>query len=69
MNVNLKEMDIDFLENTEFWSQRAIDLPNDVLAELEALRLHKIQIADQDKNQSVKDVENFNESDESGPLS
>jgi hypothetical protein len=69
MNVNLNEIDIDFLENTEFWSQRAIDLPDEVLAELEALRLYNMQIADQDKNQSVKDVENFNESDESGPLS
>jgi hypothetical protein len=69
MNVNLNEIDIDFLENTEFWSQRAIDLPDEVLAELEASRLYNVQIADQDKNQSVKDVENFNESDESGPVS
>jgi hypothetical protein len=69
MSINPKEIDIDFLENTEFWSQRAIDLPDEVLAELEALRLYNIQIADQDKNQSVKDVENFNESDESGPVS
>jgi hypothetical protein len=69
MNVNPNEIDIDFLENTEYWSQRAIDLPDEVLAELEALRLYNMQIADQDKNQNVKDVENFNESDESGPLS
>jgi hypothetical protein len=69
MNINLNEIDIDFLENTEFWSQRAIDLPDEVLAELEASRLYNVQIADQDKNQSVKDVENFNESDESGPVS
>lgn len=67
MNVNLNEIDIDFLENTEFWSQRAIDLPDEVLAELDALKEHNALRAAQDQRQRVKDVENFNKSDESGP--
>ena len=51
MNVNLKEIDIDFLENTEFWSQRAIDLPDEVLAELDALKEHNALRAAQDQSQ------------------
>jgi hypothetical protein len=69
MNVNLNEIDIDFLENTEFWSQRAIDLPDEVLAELDILRVHNALAEATVQSQSVKDVESFNESDESGPLS
>jgi hypothetical protein len=69
MSINPKEIDIDFLENTEFWSQRAIDLPDEVLAELDILRVHNEFPEATVQSQSVKDVENFNESDESGPLS
>jgi hypothetical protein len=69
MSINPKEIDIDFLENTEFWSQRAIDLPDEVLAELDILRVHNVFPKATVQSQSVKDVENFNESDESGPVS
>jgi hypothetical protein len=69
MSINPNEINIDFLENTEFWSQRAIDLPNEVLAELDILRVHNAFPKATVQSQSVKDVENFNESDESGPVS
>ena len=67
MIVNPNEIDIDFLENTEFWSQRAIDRPDEVLAELDALKVHNALHAAQDQSTRVKDVENFNKSDELGP--
>ena len=69
MSINPNKTKIDFLENTEFWSQRAIDLPDEVLAELDILRVHNEFPEATVQSQSVKDVENFNESDESGPLS
>ena len=59
MDIKLNEIAIDFLENTEFWSQRAIDRPDKVLAELDALKVHNALHTVQDQSQRVKAVENF----------
>ena len=52
------------LENEEFWAQKAIDCPEEVYAELRALRKQKTASALEIASQFVQDVEDFKESDE-----
>ena len=56
-------IEIEILENCEMWTQRAIDYPEEVLAELIDLKT-KTTSATDDKNKFSQDFEIFNESDE-----
>lgn len=59
---NMSEIEI--LENEEFWVQKAIDRPEEVYAELLALREQKTASTFEIASHFVQDVEDSKESDE-----